>query len=160
MKIVFGFALAASLCLTGCGTVSKCPCGNRSRHNFVRLNSDPAGAAVTIFNAIDGRQVFTGTTPTYAHLEDYQSPLLTQTFRVVFDKPGFHPLETWLASTPSGWYEGDFSERAPWMYSLVEPPIDASWGRLRKELHRQLISQDVRLGRRDLKALEKVENQP
>jgi hypothetical protein len=113
---------------------------------------------VSLYDA-SGFIVFAGRTPAYADLLPYQSYLATQTYRVVFEKPGFRSSETWLASTPTGWYHGDFSEGSPWAYGLIEPPMDIRYDRLRKALHRTLVSADTPLTDRDYSVLEKVENQ-
>jgi hypothetical protein len=156
MKTLLPLAVVATLFVTGCAS---CPSGSAGfNRDSIRITSEPSGANVAVYDA-SGLSVFEGRTPANAQLLRYQSYLVTQTYRVVFDKPGFRSTETWLASTPAGWYHGDFSERSPWAYGLVEPPLDVKYERVRKALHRTLISSDTNLTPRDYSVLEKVENQ-
>src|SRR4051812_3392788 len=72
----------------------------------VRLNSEPAGAKVTIYNK-SGTEVASATTPAEVSLKKYRGAYAGERYRLVFEAPGYYPSETHISSTVNGWYFGN-----------------------------------------------------
>jgi hypothetical protein len=91
---------AATVMLSGCASIVHS--GNRE----IPVASNPPGAKVTIFNR-DNLQVAANTTPFVANLDPKYGYFKGQTYRVVFDMPGYYRTEVNLKPTLSGWYFGN-----------------------------------------------------
>jgi hypothetical protein len=72
----------------------------------IRINSNPEGAKVTIFNK-SGEEVAVKTTPTTVSLKRSKGFAQDEDYKLVFEKEGYYPHETHVKSTLNGWYWGN-----------------------------------------------------
>jgi hypothetical protein len=72
----------------------------------IPVASSPPGATVTIYDR-DGKEVLKQTTPFTASLKPKYGYFKGQTYRVVFEMPGYKATEVQLTSAISGWYFGN-----------------------------------------------------
>jgi len=85
---------------TGCATIV------HSGPRTLPVATTPPGASVSIYNR-SGAQVSRQTTPFIATLPVKHRYFSGQTYRLVFEMPGYQPSEIQLKSTVSGWYFGN-----------------------------------------------------
>jgi len=100
MKTQILSLLIVPLIFTGCASILDG--GNKSVH----LNSNPAGAKVTISND-DGKVVFVQTTPAIVNLARSSGYFRGEDYRLIFEAPGYSPYETRITSQIDGWYFGN-----------------------------------------------------
>ena len=100
MKTQILSLLIVPLIFTGCASILDG--GNKSVH----LNSNPAGAKVTISND-DGKVVFVQTTPAIVNLARSSAYFRGEDYRLIFEAPGYSPYETRITSQIDGWYFGN-----------------------------------------------------
>lgn len=93
-------ALGASITTTGCATIVHS--GPRS----IPVQSVPPGAKVSIYDR-DNHLVETNTTPFVASLTPSAGYFKAQSYRLIFQMPGYSNSEVDLNSTVSGWYWGN-----------------------------------------------------
>ena len=95
------FIVVASAALTsGCATIVHS--GPRS----IPVASNPPGAKVSIYNR-SNTLVMSNTTPFVASLPTKAGYFKSQTYRLVFEMPGYANTEVNLESSVSGWYFGN-----------------------------------------------------
>ena len=92
--------LGAAAALSGCATIVHS--GPRS----IPVASTPAGAKVSIYDR-ENTLVQTNTTPFVASLDSKYGYFKGQTYRLVFEMPGYSPAEIKLDASLSGWYFGN-----------------------------------------------------
>jgi len=92
--------VAASTAVCGCATIVHS--GPRS----IPVASTPAGAKVSIYDRAN-TLVMSNTTPFVAPLNTKFGYFKGQTYRLVFEMPGYDPTEITLDSSVSGWYFGN-----------------------------------------------------
>src|SRR5690348_8021329 len=95
-------ALTGAAVLVSSGCASIVHGGNRN----IPIASNPPGATVTIYDR-DGKQVLKQATPFTASLSPKYRYFKGQTYRVVFEMPGYRPTEMQLTSAISGWFFGN-----------------------------------------------------
>src|SRR6516225_5305984 len=93
-------ALGACAALSGCASIVHG--GPRN----IPVASTPAGAKVSIYDRSNSL-VMTNTTPFVAPLDPKFGYFKSQTYRLVFEMPGYSPTEVKLDSSVSGWYFGN-----------------------------------------------------
>jgi hypothetical protein len=93
-------ALAAAAVVSGCATIV------HSGPRNIPITSTPAGAKVSIYDRSNSL-VMTNTTPFVAPLDPKFGYFKSQTYRLVFEMPGYSPTEVKLDSSVSGWYFGN-----------------------------------------------------
>lgn len=91
---------ASTLCLAGCATIFN------GTTQTVNVQSEPPGASVAITDR-DGKPVHTGTAPMTVTLERGAGYFRSQSYKMVFSKPGFADKELLVESSISGWYIGN-----------------------------------------------------
>lgn len=92
--------LGASTAICGCATIV------HSGPRNIPIASTPAGAKVSIYDRSNSL-VMTNTTPFVAPLTTKFGYFKGQTYRLVFEMPGYKPAEIKLDSSVSGWYFGN-----------------------------------------------------
>ena len=98
-KLALGLA-ALSVSLMGCATIV---------HNGPRtipVASSPQGATVSIYDR-SGQEISKQTTPFVATLPSKYKFFGGQSYRLVFEMPGYQKSEVQLRPTVSGWYWGN-----------------------------------------------------
>jgi hypothetical protein len=93
-------ALGASVTATGCATIV------HSGPREIPVQSVPPGAKVSIYDR-DNNLVETNTTPFVASLKPSAGYFKSQSYRLVFQMPGYSNSEVDLSSAVSGWYWGN-----------------------------------------------------
>jgi hypothetical protein len=96
MMLVLGAAAAVS----GCATIV------HSGPRNIPIASTPKGAKVSIYDRMDSL-VMVNTTPFVAPLNTKFGYFKSQSYRLVFEMPGYNPAEINLNSSVSGWYFGN-----------------------------------------------------
>src|SRR5215469_3054723 len=94
------FLLATATTLCGCATIV------HSGPRNIPVASTPAGAKVSIYDR-SNTLVMTNTTPFVAPLDPKFGYFKGQTYRLVFEMPGYSPAEISLNSSVSPWYFGN-----------------------------------------------------
>jgi hypothetical protein len=101
LRIICIFALAvASTAMSGCATIV------HSGPRNIPIASTPAGAKVSIYDRSESL-VMTNTTPFVAPLDPKFGYFRGQTYRLVFEMPGYHSAVVKLDSSVSAWYLGN-----------------------------------------------------
>jgi hypothetical protein len=100
MKVRILILSILPLLLTGCASIVD------GGPKAVRINSDPAGAKVTIFNKA-GQQVVSETTPATVHLARSSGFAGEENYKLIFEKDGYYPYEAHVKSAINGWYFGN-----------------------------------------------------
>ena len=121
-KLLAMIGLLAAVPLTGCATMT----GGSTR--LVRIDSQPAGAEISIVNRSTGETVFTGTTPIVATLKPGDGYFQGANYTVLFRKAGYAPVEKGIRRGIDGWYLGGnvlFSWFIGWL--IVDPASGAMW---------------------------------
>lgn len=93
-------ALGASITTTGCATIV------HDGPRAIPVQSVPPGAKVSIYDR-DNHLVETNTTPFVASLEPSAGYFKGQSYRLIFQMPGYSNSEVDLSSSVSGWYWGN-----------------------------------------------------
>lgn len=93
-------AAAVAVLLSGCASIF-----NGSTQT-VTVNSDPAGAAVTVTNSA-GLKVHTGTTPATFQLTRGKGYFRSENYTISLQKDGFAAKEISVTGNVSGWYFGN-----------------------------------------------------
>ena len=121
-KLIAMIGLFAVAPLAGCATMT----GGSTR--FVRIESQPAGAEISIVNRSTGEAVFAGTTPIVATLKPGDGYFHGADYTVIFKKAGYAPTEKRIRRGVNGWYIGGnalFSQFIGWL--IVDPLSGAMW---------------------------------
>jgi hypothetical protein len=101
MRLTLPLALATTLLLgNSCATIV-----SKARYP-VAFTSEPPGASFTVTD-VNGREVFTGNTPTVVPLKPGGDYFQRQTYTIKFSKPGFETKTMMLEADFNGWYLGN-----------------------------------------------------
>jgi hypothetical protein len=92
--------LLIPLLFTGCASVFD------GGPKLVHVNSDPAGAKVTVFNR-DGNEVYSDRTPATFRLERSSGFLQGENYKFVFEMPGYDERQMYVMSSLDGWTLGN-----------------------------------------------------
>ncbi|MGH7979191.1 MAG: hypothetical protein ACREE6_07430 [Limisphaerales bacterium] len=93
--------LLIPILLTGCASIFD------GGPKLVHVNSDPAGAKVTVFN-IDGNEVYSDRTPATFRLERSAGFLQGENYKFIFQMPGYEERQMYVMSSFDGWTIGNF----------------------------------------------------
>jgi hypothetical protein len=93
--------LLIPLLFTGCASIFD------GGPKTVRVNSDPTGAKVTVFNR-DGNEIYSDRTPATFRLERSSGFLQGENYKFVFDMPGYEKRQMYVMSSLDGWTIGNF----------------------------------------------------
>jgi hypothetical protein len=99
MKKAMGTA-AVALLLSGCASIFS------GSTQSVTVNSEPAGAAVTVLNGA-GNQVHSGTTPATFQLTRGKGYFRSENYTISLQKDGFAAKEINVTGNINGWYFGN-----------------------------------------------------
>jgi len=105
---------------------------------LVTVYSTPSGAKLTVFDK-HGTPVCSGTTPVTLSLKRQHAYFDAETYRMLFEYPGYYPSETFVSSKVNPWYLGNvgFGWVVGWVF--VDPTTGAMWS-LPPEINRNLTS--------------------
>jgi len=92
--------LATATLATGCASIV------HGGPRYVPVSSNPVGASVSIYDR-DGNVVSKQTTPFTATLRTKYKYFVGQSYRMVFEMPGYQKSEVELRPTMSGWFWGN-----------------------------------------------------
>ena len=132
--------LGASAALTGCATIVHS--GPRS----IPIASTPAGAKVSIYDRSDSL-VMTNTTPFVASLESKYGYFKGQTYRLVFEMPGYSSTEIKLDASLSGWYFGNLVFGGLIGMLIVDPLTGAMYNLTPEKIEQHLSPSQAQLVR-------------
>jgi hypothetical protein len=121
-KMLAMIGLFAMAPLAGCATMT----GGSTR--FVRIDSEPAGAEISIVNWSTGETVFAGTTPIVATLKPGDGYFHGADYTVTFKKAGYASMEKNIRRGVNGWYIGGnilLGGLIGWL--IVDPLSGAMW---------------------------------
>ncbi len=153
-KIPLVSALAmACILVSGCSSIVDG--GDKS----VRINSDPAGAKLTIFDK-EGKPVDSRTTPTSINLKRSHGYFAGEKYKLVFEVPGYYSGETYVQSTIDGWYFGNLLFGGLIGILIVDPATGAMYTLSPRELTYTLLSTNLNLNPEELKAAQLKANPP
>lgn len=93
-------ALGAAVSVTGCATIV------HSGPREIPVESVPPGAKVSIYDR-DNHLFETNTTPFTASLKPSAGYFKAQSYRLIFEMPGYSNSEVDLSADVSGWYFGN-----------------------------------------------------
>lgn len=141
--MAFG-AISAIVMFSGCASIVD------GRSKTVQINSNPAGAKVTIFDK-DGKSVAMETTPAKLKLKRHHGYFNPEKYRLVFEAPGFYPSETYVQSTVNGWYFGNIVFGGAIGFLILDPATGAMWTLNPREINRNLVSSSVTLNEQEQK---------
>jgi hypothetical protein len=130
-------ALALTL-FTGCASIVD---GGRKS---VQINSNPAGAKVSIFDSA-GKTVFTETTPATVRLKRNHGYFQGEDYRLSFELPGYYPAETHVKSVINGWYFGNIMFGGLIGLVIVDPATGANFTLAPREINWNLVALDPAL---------------
>ena len=151
--VSFVFILAVAMSGFGCASIVD------GRDKQVKLNSNPPGAKVTVFNKA-GTQVANETTPVTMRLPRNHGVYTSETYKVRFELDGFYPSEIKIDTKLNGWYFGNILFGGAIGLALVDPMTGAMWTLSPNDVNRNLISSAVALSPEELKAAELEANPP
>ncbi len=115
-------ALFTMVPLTGCATIT----GGSTRK--VKIESQPAGAEVTIVNKASGETVFAGQTPTVATLKPGAGYFRGADYVVTFEKAGYNPVKKTIQRGINMWYvAGNFFFGGLIGWVVIDPISGAMW---------------------------------
>jgi hypothetical protein len=132
--------LGACATLTGCATIVHS--GPRS----IPVASTPAGAKVSIYDRSDSL-VMTNTTPFVASLDSKYGYFKGQTYRMVFEMPGYSSTEIKLDASLSGWYFGNLVFGGLIGMLIVDPLTGAMYNLTPEKIDQHLSPSQAQLVR-------------
>lgn len=103
----------------------------------VRINSNPEGAKVSIFDKT-GAPVSVNTTPTVVSLKRAHGAYQGEDYKIVIEKQGYQPVETHIKSTVNGWYLGNIVFGGLIGILIVDPITGAMFTLSPTEINQQL----------------------
>jgi hypothetical protein len=130
--------LGASTALSGCATIVHS--GPRS----IPVASTPGGAKVSIYDR-SNTLVMTNTTPFIASLDPKFGYFKGQTYRLVFELPGYSPAEIKLDSTLSAWYFGNLAFGGLIGMLIVDPLTGAMYNLAPEKIEQTLSASQAQL---------------
>ena len=125
----------------------------------VRINSQPAGAKVSVFNR-DDKPVCTQTTPASIILKRDRGYFAGERYKVVFEAPGYYPATRYIDSRINGWYWGNIIFGGTIGMFVVDPLTGAMFTLSPDELNWNLVPSTVTMTPEELKAAELKANPP
>ena len=152
------FAVTAAL-LAVCILISGCASIVDGGAETVRINSDPPGAKVSIFDK-QGKAITTQTTPASISLKRHSGYFSGEKYKLVFENPGYYPSETFIQSNLNGWYFGNFLFGGLIGLFIVDPATGAMWTLAPQDVNWKLVSSEVSLTPEQLKDAELKANPP
>lgn len=129
----------SALCLAAGGCASIVHSGSRT----VSINSQPAGASVTISKSDTKVSVHSGTTPMTVSLEPKRGFFKGQSYTVRLDLAGYKSDEIELKATVSGWYFGNILFGGLIGILIVDPATGAMWNISPEKIDRPLSAQQA-----------------
>lgn len=134
-------ASSLSLAVLGSGCASIVHGGPRT----LTLNSDPAGAIVTISRADTGEVVHSGATPLTVSLNPKLKYFRGQSYAVRFELAGYRTDEVQVRSELSGWYFGNLIFGGLIGMLIVDPATGAMWNLSPDQITRPLRADQAAL---------------
>jgi len=128
----------ASSALSGCATIVHG--GPRN----IPIASTPAGAKVSIYDRSE-TLVMTNTTPFVASLDPKFGYFRGQTYRLVFEMPGYHPAVVKLDSSVSAWYLGNLVIGGLLGMLVVDPLTGAMYNLTPEKIEQPLAPTEAQL---------------
>jgi hypothetical protein len=113
-------ATAAAFLVSGCATIV---------HNGPRtlpVSSNPPGAMVSIYDR-SGKQVYHQATPFIATLPSKYKFFSGQSYRLVFEMPGYQTSELQVVPKLSGWYWGNLAFGGLLGMLIIDPATGAMY---------------------------------
>lgn len=123
----------------------------------VRINSNPSGAKLSIFDK-NGKAVVVQTTPASISLKRNSGFFSGEKYKVIFETPGYYPKQTYIQSTMNGWYLGNVIFGGVIGLLIVDPATGAMWTLSPKETEWNFVSSAVTLSPEQLKEAEMKAN--
>jgi hypothetical protein len=133
MLVVF-----AATALSGCATIV------HSGPRTIPVASTPAGAKVSIYDR-ENTLVMTNTTPFVASLEPKYGYFKGQTYRLVFEMPGYAPAELKIDASLSGWYFGNLVFGGLIGMLIVDPLTGAMYNLSPEKIEQHLSASQTQL---------------
>ncbi len=133
--LVIGAALFAS----GCASIV------HSGSRTVTVNSQPAGATVTILKADTGAAVHSGATPLTVSLDPKRGYFKGQSYTVRMELDGYRTEEVILRPQLSGWYIGNVLFGGLIGLVIVDPLTGSMWNLSPDKLDRPLTANQAEL---------------
>lgn len=130
--LLSSFLLAGSLALGSCASIV-----SHSRYP-VALTSAPVGATVSVVDR-NGKEVFSGTTPTSVELKSSAGFFKRAIYSVSFSKPGFEKKVIPLEADVNGWYFGNIVFGGAIGLLIVDPATGAMYRIGQKEVQAALV---------------------
>ncbi|MDB6124832.1 MAG: hypothetical protein JWQ71_3825 [Pedosphaera sp.] len=125
----------------------------------VHINSEPAGAKVSVFDRED-KPVYTQTTPASLSLQRSHGYFAGERYKVVFEAPGYYPATRYIDSQINGWYLGNIFFGGVIGLLVVDPMTGAMYTLSPNELNCNLVPSTVAMSPEELKAAELKANPP
>jgi len=155
MKQIITTTALAAICIFVSGCASIVNGGART----VRINSDPPGAKITVFDK-SGQTITNLITPASLRLKRHNGYFSGQKYKVVFENPGYYSSEIYIQTRVNGWYFGNIVFGGLIGFLIVDPVTGAMWTFAPKEVDWKLISSSVTLTPEQLKEAELKANPP
>jgi hypothetical protein len=130
--------LIAAAALSGCATIVHS--GPRS----IPVESTPAGAKVSVYDR-ENTLVMTNTTPFVASLDSKYGYFKGQTYRLVFEMPGYSPAEIKVDASLSGWYFGNLLFGGLIGMLIVDPLTGAMYNLTPEKIEQHLSASQTQL---------------
>lgn len=125
--------------------LSSCSSIVHSGSRTVSINSQPAGAAVTVTKANDGTLVHSGVTPLTVSLDPKGGFFKGQSYAVRFRLAGYKTEEVMIRPQLSGWYFGNLVVGGLVGMLIVDPVTGSMWNLTPDQIDRKLTSQQTAL---------------
>ncbi len=108
-------------------SISGCASIVQSAHQTVKINSDPSGASLKIYD-IEGQQIFSEQTPFVATLKRGRGYFKGSEYKLVIEKNGYKTKEIQISSRVGGWYAfGNLLFGGLIGYLIVDPMTGGMW---------------------------------
>ncbi|TGE21805.1 hypothetical protein E5K00_16190 [Hymenobacter aquaticus] len=134
MRIPLPLALATTLLLSNsCATIVSKP------RYPVSITSQPPGATFTVTD-IDGKEVFTGVTPSAVQLKPGAGYFQKQEYTIKFSLAGYEPKTTTITADFNGWYLGNLLFGGVIGMLIVDPLTGAMYRITDKEVQGTLVT--------------------
>jgi hypothetical protein len=135
--------VVASVFISGCASIVD------GRPKLVKINSNPPGAKLTIFDK-DGNQVQTLTTPASVRLARGHGYFNGEAYKVKLELPGYYPAETRIAAKLNAWYVGNILVGGAIGLFVVDPLTGAMWTLSPNELSYNMVSASASLSPKEI----------
>lgn len=130
--------LVAAAALSGCATIV------HGGPRTIPVASTPTGAKVSIYDR-ENSLVMTNTTPFVASLEPKYGYFKGQSYRLVFEMPGYAPAEIKLDASLSGWYFGNLVFGGVIGMLIVDPLTGAMYNLTPEKIEQHLSTSQTQL---------------